>query len=57
MEKDDFQKMMANEGGLISFDRIQRSLTNSQQMGVHFVMKIDLKQSSTPFTSVAEVGY
>ena len=71
MDKEPFQKMMANKGGLISFNSflstskkrstslkfVQRALRNGQLVGVLFVMNIDPDQSSAPFASVAKVGY
>ena len=71
MEKEHFDKIVANKGGLISFncflstshDRstslnfAQRSLKNVQLMGVLFVMIIDPTRSSAPFASVVDVGY
>ena len=71
MDKDAFEKMVTNEGGLMSFNCFlstskthstslkfaQRALSDAQLVGVLFFMNIDSKLSSTPFASVAEVGY
>ena len=71
MDKDAFEKMVINEGGLMSFNFFlstsknrstslnfaQRALKNAQLVGVLFVMNIDANQSSTPFASATEVGY
>ena len=62
MDKEAFQKMVANKGGLISFnsflssskkrstslDFAQRALSNVHMVGVLFVMTIDPARASTP---------
>lgn len=67
MDNDAFNRMVINEGGLMSFNCFlstsksrstsfnfaQRALKNTQLIGVLFVMNIDAHQSSTPFVSVA----
>ena len=71
MDKEAFQKMVANKGGLISFNSFlstskarstslkfaQRALANDQMVAVLFVMNIDPARSSTPFASIVDVGY
>ena len=71
MDKEAYNKMVANKGGLISFnnflstskvrstslDFALRALTNDQMVGVLFVMNIDPARSSTPFASVVNVAY
>ena len=71
MEKDAFQKIVANKDGLISFNSFlsasknrstslefaERALANEQLVGVLFIMSIDPKRFSTPFVSVVDVGY
>lgn len=63
MIRDDFEKMLANKGGLLSFnsflstsrnrstsfDFARRALADAQLMGVLFIMNIDPSRSSTPF--------
>ena len=70
MAKEDFEKMVATKGGLLSFncflstsrdrrvslDFAQRAATSSDMIGVLFVMAIDLNRSTTPFASIADVG-
>ena len=71
MDKEAFKKMVANKGGLISFNSFlstsknrlislhfaQHVLKEDQMVGVLFVMNIDPVRSSTPFASVVDVGY
>ena len=71
MAKDDFEKMAATKGGLLSFncflstskdDKIslgfaERGAANPDTVGVLFVMTIDPALSSTPFASIVEVAY
>jgi tetratricopeptide (TPR) repeat protein len=70
MDKEQFEKMTANKGGLLSFncflstskDRnvslgfAQCAATNADMVGVLFVMRINPAQSTTPFASVIDVG-
>ena len=70
MEKKEFDKMVASEGGLISFncflstsrDRqvslvfAKGALSNPQLVNVLFIMTIDPALRNTPFASVAKVG-
>lgn len=71
MSKTDFDQMINNEGGLMSFNnflstskdrevslRFARSaLLNTNMVGILFVMTIDPGKSTTPFASVLDVGY
>ena len=71
MDKEAYNKMVANKDGLISFNSFlttskvrstslkfaQRALANDQMVGVLFVMDIDPARSSTPFASIVDVGY
>ena len=71
MENQVFEKITQTKGGLLSFNCFlsttknrdlslkfaRRALSNAGMMGVLFVMTIDPGQSSTPFTSVDDVGY
>ena len=71
MNKEAFDKIVANKGGLLSFNNFlstskdrsislnfaQRVLADMQTVGVLFVMNIDPARSSTPFACVANVGY
>jgi tetratricopeptide (TPR) repeat protein len=70
MNKEQFEKMITNKGGLLSFncflstskdrkvslDFAQRATTNADMVGVLFVMTINPAQSTTPFASVIDVG-
>jgi tetratricopeptide (TPR) repeat protein len=70
MDKEQFEKMTTNKGGLLSFncflstskDRnvslgfAQSATTNADIIGVLFLMTINPAQSTTPFASVIEVG-
>ena len=70
MIKEQFEEMTANTGGLLSFncflstsrdrnvslDYAQRSMINSDMVGVLFVMTIDHTQSATPFASIIDVS-
>jgi tetratricopeptide (TPR) repeat protein len=70
MDKEQFEKMTTNKGGLLSFncflstskdrnvslDFAQRAKTNADMVGVLFVMTINPAQSTTPFASVIDVG-
>ena len=70
MEKKEFEKMVANKGGLISFNFFlststarqislgfaNRALSNPQLVGVLFAMTVDPALPDTPFASVAKVG-
>ena len=71
VEREVFEKIVASKGGLLSFncflvtsknfqtslDFAQRAESNSQLIGVLFVMNIDPAESSSPFASVIDVGY
>ena len=71
MIRDDFEKLLANKGGLLSFnsflstskdrstsfDFAYRALADTQLVGVLFVMSIDSARSNTPFASVTDIGY
>ena len=71
MDKDVFQEMKTNTGGLISFNSFlstsknrQVSLSfaesnaiNSDHLGIFFVINIDLERSDATFASVVDVGY
>ena len=71
MEKEAFEKLVANKGGLVSFNSFlstskdssislsfaQGALASPQLVGVLFVMNIELDRSSTPFASVVDNGY
>ena len=70
MDKTAFQNIIANKGGLLSFNSFlstsksrstsfaftRRALMDDQLVGILFVMHIDPARSSTPFASVGEVG-
>ncbi|CAF1063947.1 unnamed protein product [Adineta steineri] len=67
----DFEQMSKIKGGLISFNNflststvrnislgfVQGTITNPDQVGVLFIMKINPAQSTTPFASIAGVSY
>jgi tetratricopeptide (TPR) repeat protein len=71
VDKEQFEKMTTNKGGLLSFnfflstskdrnvslDFAQRATTNADMVGVLFVMKINPAQSTTPFASIIHVSY
>ena len=71
MDQDAFHKMLANKGGLLSFNSFlstsksrstslqfaQHALSNNQLMSVLFVMMIDPGASSTSFASVIDVAF
>ncbi|CAF3593551.1 unnamed protein product [Rotaria socialis] len=71
MSKEDLENVSKNKGGLISFnnflstsktekvamDFLKRALSIHDRVGVLFVITIGPAQSTTPFASVAEVGY
>ena len=70
LSKADFQQMSQTKGGLMSFNNFLSTskncnvslifvegATNSEQVGVLFVMIIDPAQSSTPFASVTDVSH
>ena len=71
MDTEVFEKMVANKGGLISFNSFlstsknqaislqfaENASHNLQMVGVLFIMAIDPTRTSTPFASVAKVGY
>ncbi|CAF0914652.1 unnamed protein product [Adineta steineri] len=66
----DFEQMMKNKGGLISFNNFlstskdrevsyffaESNSTNSDLFGILFVMKVDPSQSTTPFASIAGIS-
>ena len=70
MDKEAYRKMVANQGGLISFNTFlstskhpsvshlfaTNALADPQLMGILFVMTIDPARCNTPFASVTEVG-
>ena len=67
----EFEKLQQTKGGLLSFnnflstskkrevsmDFAQRGSTNSDMVGILFVMTIDPAQSTTPFASINDVSY
>ena len=69
VEKEFFEKMTANKGGLLSFNCFlstskkpqvsmafaEDAATNPDVIGVHFVMTIEPARSTTPFASIAGV--
>ena len=71
MNNDDFNKMKETKGGLLSFNCFlstsknrtislgfaNEALANADLTGILFVMDVDPQQSTTPFASVADVGY
>ena len=71
MSNEAFNKLVANQGGLISFNSFlstskdrsislsfaKGALTDAQLVGVLFVMNIDPARSNTPFASVVDVGF
>ena len=71
MKNDDFNKMKETKGGLLSFNCFlstsknrtislgfaNEALSNADLTGILFVMDVDPQQSTTPFASVADVGY
>ncbi|CAF1297967.1 unnamed protein product [Didymodactylos carnosus] len=71
MSKEDLEKISKTKGGLISFnnflstsktetvalDFLKHALSIPDRIGVLFVIIVDPAQSTTPFASVAEVGY
>ena len=71
MDKETVQKIIANEDGLLSFNGFlstskvmssslafaERALADPHMVGVLFVLNIDPVRSSTPFASVADVGF
>lgn len=71
MFKEEFEQILKNKGGLISFTQFlstsknekismrfaKSCLKNSDTVGVLFVMTIDPQQSTTPFASVDETSF
>ena len=71
MNNDDFNKMKETKGGLLSFNCFlstsknrtislefaNEALGKADLTGILFVMDVDPQQSTTPFASVADVGY
>ena len=71
LSKEDFNKLKASTGGLISFNNFlstsqkrhvslgfaRNALGNSESVGILFVMKIDSSISSTPFALLDKVSY
>ncbi|CAF4083555.1 unnamed protein product [Adineta steineri] len=70
LSTEDFEKMMKTKGGLISFNNFlstskdrnislgfaQGAMTNPDQVGVLFIIKIYPAQSTTPFASITSIS-
>ncbi|CAF1422468.1 unnamed protein product [Adineta steineri] len=71
LSKEDFTEMTNTKGGLLSFNNflstsknrntalefLQQAVTNTDLVGVLFVMSINPTDSTTPFASVTDVSY
>ena len=71
IDKETFEKMVANKGGLLSFNNLlstsndpevafmfaESAAASPDLFGVLFIINIDSAQSSTPFACVNDVGY